>query len=141
MSIEQANAFRTFVNENEALQQQVMEGLQDGSLKLTALAKEHGFEVTAEEALGLLDQANPETDGELELTDFEMSLVNGGGLCLSLLGKSFMHVATLATLGQAGRFKEAGGDKTRGKRDVDVTAGMPGERSHASNARSASSLC
>ena len=55
-----------------------MEGLQDGSLKLTALAKEHGFEVTAEEAFGLLDQANPETDGELELTDFEMSLVSGG---------------------------------------------------------------
>ena len=78
MSIEQANAFRKFVDENEALQQQVMEGLQDGSLKLTALAKEHGFEVTAEEALGLLDQANPETDGELELTDFELSLVSGG---------------------------------------------------------------
>ena len=84
MSIEQANAFRKYVDENEALQQQVLEGLQDGSLKLTALAKEHGFEVTAEEALGLLDQANPETDGELELTEFELSLVSGGvsGECL-----------------------------------------------------------
>ena len=78
MSIEQANAFRKYVDENEALQQQVLEGLQDGSLKLTALAKEHGFEVTAEEAVGLVEQADPETDGELELTNFELSLVSGG---------------------------------------------------------------
>ena len=78
MSIDQANAFRKYVDENETLQQQVLEGLQDDSLNLTALAKEHGFEVTAEEALGMLDQVDLDTDGGLELTDFELSLVAGG---------------------------------------------------------------
>ena len=38
MSKEQANAFRTFVNENESIQGHVRKGNSDGSLELTKLA-------------------------------------------------------------------------------------------------------
>ena len=50
MSKEQADAFRKFVNENEPVQERIINAAADGSLKLTKLAAEHGFEFTAEEA-------------------------------------------------------------------------------------------
>ena len=45
MSKEQAIAFRTFVNENESVQEQISKGATDGSLKLTKLVAEHGLRV------------------------------------------------------------------------------------------------
>ena len=102
MSLEQAHAFRKFVDENEALQQQILEGMQDDSLKLTALAKEHGFEVTADEAMEILEQADPESDGELELTDFELSLVAGGAAAGTMLGQGFQVSGTVARINNQG---------------------------------------
>ena len=75
MSIEQANAFRTFVNENESLQEQIRAGLEDGSLDPIKLAAEHGYEVTLEDGV----QMNASHDnGELELSEFELDMVSGG---------------------------------------------------------------
>ena len=73
MSIEQANAFRKFVTENESVQEQIDKAVADGSLKLTKLAAEHGFEFTAEEAQTVWDAAQGG-----ELSDFELEMVSGG---------------------------------------------------------------
>ena len=74
MSIEQANAFRTFVNENETVQDKIREGLvKDESFSLVELAAEHGYAFTSEEAQTAWDEA--QTD---ELSDFELEMVAGG---------------------------------------------------------------
>ena len=75
MSIDQATAFRTFVNENESVQAQIKAGLADGSLDPLKLAAEHGYEVTPEAAMQM--KATHE-NGELELTEFELEMVSGG---------------------------------------------------------------
>ena len=74
MSIEQAHAFRTFVNENEAVQEQLKTAASDESFSLVALAAEHGYEFTAEEAQTVWDAAQ-----DSELSDFELEMVSGGG--------------------------------------------------------------
>ena len=50
MSIEQANTFRTFVNENESVQDKIREGASDECFNLVAFAAEHGYTFTDEEA-------------------------------------------------------------------------------------------
>ena len=76
MSIEQANAFRTFVNENETVQDKIREGLvKDESFSLVEVAAEHGYAFTSEEAQTAWDEA--QTD---ELSDFELEMVSGGGM-------------------------------------------------------------
>ena len=77
MSIEQANAFRTFVNENETVQDKIREGLvKDESFSLVEVAAEHGYAFTSEEAQTAWDEA--QTD---ELSDFELEVVSGGAMC------------------------------------------------------------
>ena len=73
MSIEQANAFRTFVNENETVQDKIREGAKDESFSLVALAAEHGYAFTSEEAQTAWDEAQT-----AELSDFELEVVSGG---------------------------------------------------------------
>ena len=73
MSIEQANTFRTFVNENESVQDKIREGIKEQSFSLVALAAGHGYTFTGEEAQTAWDAAQ-----ENELTDFELEVVSGG---------------------------------------------------------------
>ena len=82
MSIEQANAFRTFVNENESVQDQIREAAsaKDESFSLISLAAEQGYSFTAEEASSAWE---PGQVGEL--SDFELEMVSGGAL-FAILG-------------------------------------------------------
>ena len=74
MSIEQANAFRTFVNENETVQEKIREGLvKDPSFSLVEVAAEHGYAFTSEEAQTAWDEAQTG-----ELSEFELEIVSGG---------------------------------------------------------------
>ena len=57
MSIAQAHAFRTFVNENESVQEQIQAASTALTLRLTDLAAEHGYTFTAEEAQSAWDAA------------------------------------------------------------------------------------
>ena len=75
MSIDQANAFRTFVNENESVQEQIKGAASDESFSLVALAAEHGYTFTSEEAQSAWDAAQGG-----ELSDFELEVVSGGVL-------------------------------------------------------------
>ena len=62
MSKEQANAFRKFVNKNEAVQEQIKAAASDESFSLVALAAEHGYELTPDDAESVWLAAQ---DGEL----------------------------------------------------------------------------
>ena len=76
MSIEQANAFRTFVNENETVQDKIREGLaKDESFSLVEVAAEHGYAFTSEEAQTAWDEAQTG-----ELSEFELELIAGGSI-------------------------------------------------------------
>ena len=55
------------------MQEQISKGNSVGSLKLTMLAAEHGFEFTAEEAESVMNEAQGD-----ELSDFELEIVSGG---------------------------------------------------------------
>ena len=57
ISIDQADALRRFVNENESVQQQIQSAANDDSFSLVAFAAEHGFEFTSEEAQTAWDAA------------------------------------------------------------------------------------
>ena len=81
MSAEQLTAFRKLVDENESVQEQLHAGAAEGEIDLPAVAKEHGFEVTADDLIGF---ANDEDAGGLELTDFELSQVSGGLACAAV---------------------------------------------------------
>ena len=74
MSIDQANAFRKFVNENESVQEQIQAVSTAGTLNLSELAAEHGYTFTSEEAQSAWDAAQGG-----ELSDFELEVVSGGG--------------------------------------------------------------
>ena len=81
MSIDQANAFRTFVNENESVQEQIKGAASDESFSLVALAAEHGYTFTSEEAQSAWDAAQGG-----ELSEFELEVVSGGHKLLSAGG-------------------------------------------------------
>ncbi len=77
MSIDQAIAFRTFVNENESVQEQIQAMSTAGTLKLSELAAEHEYTFTSKEAQNAWDVAQ----GGGELSDFELEVVSGGLGC------------------------------------------------------------
>ena len=73
MSLEQANAFRDYVSQNEDVQKEIRSALMTESAKVSEIAAKHGFTFTSEEA----EQAW-ETAQENELSDFELDMVAGG---------------------------------------------------------------
>ena len=75
MSLEQANAFRDYVAQNEDVQKEIRSALMTESAKVSEIAAKHGFSFTSEEG----EQAW-ETAQENELSDFELDMVAGGTL-------------------------------------------------------------
>ena len=73
MSLDQANAFRDYVSQNEDVQKEIRSALMTESAKVSEIAAKHGFTFTSEEA----EQAW-ETAQENELSDFELDMVSGG---------------------------------------------------------------
>ena len=74
MSLDQANAFRDYVSENEDVQKKIRSALMTESAKVSEIAAKHGFTFTSEEG-----QQAWETAQENELSDFELDMVAGGG--------------------------------------------------------------
>lgn len=70
MSVEAAQKFRSHVDVNEDLQDNIRDQMADGSLNLVKIGKEHGFEFSEDDLKQSADQA--------ELSDFELELVSGG---------------------------------------------------------------
>ena len=73
MSLDQANAFRDYVSQNEDVQKEIRSALMTESATVSEIASKHGFTFTSEEA----EQAW-ETAQENELSDFELDMVSGG---------------------------------------------------------------
>ena len=49
MSLDQANAFRDYVSQNEAVQREIRSALMTESAKVSEIAAKHGFSFTSEE--------------------------------------------------------------------------------------------
>ena len=49
MSLEQANAFRDYVSQNEDVQKEIRSALMTESAKVSEIAAKHGFSFTSEE--------------------------------------------------------------------------------------------
>ena len=73
MSLDQANAFRDYVSQNEDVQREIRSALMTESAKVSEIASKHGFTFTSEEG-----QEAWETAQENELSDFELDMVSGG---------------------------------------------------------------
>ena len=73
MSLDQANAFRDYVSQNEDVQREIRSALMTESAKISEIAAKHGFNFTSDEA----EQAW-ETAEDNELSDFELDMVAGG---------------------------------------------------------------
>ena len=73
MSLDQANAFRDYVSQNEDVQREIRSALMTESAKVSEIASKHGFTFTSEEG-----QEAWETAQENELSDFELDMVAGG---------------------------------------------------------------
>ena len=73
MSLDQANAFRDYVSQNEDVQKEIRSALMTESAKVSEIAAKHGFSFTSDEA----EQAW-ETAKDNELSDFELDMVAGG---------------------------------------------------------------
>ena len=73
MSLDQANAFRDYVSQNEDVQTEIRSALMTESAKVSEIAAKHGFSFTSEEG----EQAW-ETAQDNELSDFELDMVAGG---------------------------------------------------------------
>ena len=73
MSLDQANAFRDYVAQNEDVQREIRSALMTESAKVSEIAAKHGFSFTSEEG----EQAW-ETARDNELSDFELDMVSGG---------------------------------------------------------------
>ena len=80
MSLDQANAFRDYVSQNEDVQKEIRSALMTESAKVSEIASKHGFMFTSEEG-----QQAWETVQDNELSDFELDMVAGGlrddGIC------------------------------------------------------------
>ena len=74
MSLEQANAFRDYVSQNEDVQKVIRSALMTESAKVSEIAAKHGFTFTSEEGEQAWDAAQ-----DNELSDFELDMVSGGG--------------------------------------------------------------
>ena len=73
MSLDQANAFRDYVSQNEDVQKEIRSALMTESARVSEIAAKHGFSFTSEEG----EQAW-ETAQDNELSDFELDMVAGG---------------------------------------------------------------
>ena len=73
MSLDQANAFRDFVSQNEDVQREIRSALMTESAKVSEIAAKHGFSFTSEEGEQAWDSAQ-----DNELSDFELDMVAGG---------------------------------------------------------------
>ena len=73
MSLDQANAFRDYVSQNEDVQTEIRSALMTESAKVSEIAAKHGFTFTSEEGQEAWDAAQ-----DNELSDFELDMVSGG---------------------------------------------------------------
>ena len=73
MSLDQANAFRDYVSQNEDVQKEIRSALMTESAKVSEIAAKHGFTFTSEEAEQAWDACQ-----DNELSDFELDMVSGG---------------------------------------------------------------
>ena len=73
MSLEQANAFRDYVAQNDDVQREIRSALMTESAKVSEIAAKHGFTFTSEEGQEAWDAAQ-----DNELSDFELDMVSGG---------------------------------------------------------------
>ena len=73
MSLEQANAFRDYVAQNEDVQKEIRSALMTETAKVSEIASKHGFTFTSEEGQEAWDAAQ-----DNELSDFELDMVSGG---------------------------------------------------------------
>ena len=73
MSLDQANAFRDYVAQNEDVQKEIRSALMTESAKVSEIAAKHGFTFTSEEGQQAWESAQ-----DNELSDFELDMVAGG---------------------------------------------------------------
>ena len=73
MSLDQANAFRDYVAQNDDVQRELRSALMTESAKVSEIAAKHGFSFTSEEGQQAWDAAQ-----DNELSDFELDMVSGG---------------------------------------------------------------
>ena len=73
MSLDQANAFRDYVSQNEDVQKEIRSALMTESAKVSEIAAKHGFTFTSEEGQEAWESAQ-----DNELSDFELDMVAGG---------------------------------------------------------------
>ena len=73
MSLDQANAFRDYVSQNEDVQREIRSALMTESAKVSEIAAKHGFTFTSEEGRQAWDTAQ-----DNELSDFELDMAAGG---------------------------------------------------------------
>ncbi len=73
MSLDQANAFRDYVSQNEDVQKEIRSALMTESARVSEIAAKHGFTFTSEEGQQAWDAAQ-----DNELSDFELDMVSGG---------------------------------------------------------------
>ena len=73
MSLDQANAFRDYVAQNDDVQREIRSALMTESAKVSEIAAKHGFSFTSEEGEQAWESAQ-----ENELSDFELDMVAGG---------------------------------------------------------------
>ena len=73
MPLNQANAFRDYVSQNEDVQKEIRSALMTESAKVNEIAAKHGFTFTSEEGQQAWDAAQ-----DNELSDFELDMVAGG---------------------------------------------------------------
>ena len=74
MPLNQANAFRDYVSQNEDVQKEIRSALMTESAKVSEIAAKHGFTFTSEEGKQAWDTAQ-----DNELSDFELDMVAGEG--------------------------------------------------------------
>ena len=73
MSLEQANAFRDYVSQNQDVQREIRSALTTESAKVSEIAAKHGFTFTSDEGQQAWDAGQ-----DNELSDFELDMVSGG---------------------------------------------------------------
>ena len=73
MSLDQANAFRDYVSQNEDVQKEIRSALMTESAKVSEIAAKHGFTFTSEEGQQAWDAGQ-----DNQLSDFELDMVSGG---------------------------------------------------------------
>ena len=73
MSLDQANAFRDYVAQNDDVQREIRSALMTESAKVSDIAAKHGFSFTSEEGAQAWESAL-----DNELSDFELDMVAGG---------------------------------------------------------------